>query len=38
MPNKLLPYSRRQLNIMVAQMKAERGWSRWVTILLLEVA
>lgn len=37
MPSRLLPFSRRQLEIIVATMAAERGWPRWVTLLQLEV-
>lgn len=37
MPSKLLPYSRFQIDKIVAQMTAERGWPRWVTVVLLEV-
>lgn len=37
MPSKLLPFSRRQLDVIAATMLAERGWPRWVTLLLTEV-
>jgi hypothetical protein len=37
MASLLLPYSRTQLAIIVETMRAERGWPRWVTCLLLEV-
>jgi len=37
MPSKLLPFSRRHLDIFCAAMLAERGWPRWVTLVQLEV-